>query len=60
MLPRAIAPGQTLNLNLECTAPMKPGAYAAKFDLVDQHVCWFEERGSRPLVFSFEVEADNR
>jgi 2-polyprenyl-3-methyl-5-hydroxy-6-metoxy-1,4-benzoquinol methylase/glycosyltransferase involved in cell wall biosynthesis len=60
MFPRAIAPGKTLNLNLECTAPIKPGTYTAKLDLVDQHVCWFEERGSRPLVFSFEVEANNR
>ena len=53
MLPRAIVPGQTFTLNLECTAPMKPGVYSAKVDLVDQHVCWFEERGSKPLVFSF-------
>jgi 2-polyprenyl-3-methyl-5-hydroxy-6-metoxy-1,4-benzoquinol methylase/glycosyltransferase involved in cell wall biosynthesis len=60
MLPRAIAPGQTSNLKIECTAPVKPGRYTAKVDLVDQHVCWFEERGSRPLLFSFEVEANNR
>jgi hypothetical protein len=26
-----------------------------KIDLVDQHICWFEERGSQPLVLSFEV-----
>jgi 2-polyprenyl-3-methyl-5-hydroxy-6-metoxy-1,4-benzoquinol methylase/glycosyltransferase involved in cell wall biosynthesis len=59
MLPRVIAPGQTLSLKLECTAPVKPGSYTAKFDLVDQHICWFEERGSRPLVFSFEVKPNN-
>jgi hypothetical protein len=55
MLPRAVVPGQTLALNLELNAPMKPGVYTAKVDLVDQHVCWFEERGSKPLVFSFKV-----
>jgi len=60
MLPRAVAPGQSLTLNLECTAPEKPGLYTAKVDLVDQHVCWFEERGSRPLAFSFEVKANKR
>ncbi|MFN2499233.1 MAG: methyltransferase domain-containing protein [Pyrinomonadaceae bacterium] len=56
MLPRAIVPGQTFTLNAELTAPTKAGVYTAKVDLVDQHVCWFEERGSKPLVFSFTVE----
>jgi 2-polyprenyl-3-methyl-5-hydroxy-6-metoxy-1,4-benzoquinol methylase/glycosyltransferase involved in cell wall biosynthesis len=55
-LPRAVVPGQTLALDLEFTAPLKPGVYSAKVDLVDQHICWFEERGSKPLVFSFRVE----
>jgi 2-polyprenyl-3-methyl-5-hydroxy-6-metoxy-1,4-benzoquinol methylase/glycosyltransferase involved in cell wall biosynthesis len=55
MLARAVVPGQTFTLNLEFTAPMKPGVYSARVDLVDQHVCWFEERGSKPLVFSFKV-----
>ncbi|MGI9068174.1 MAG: methyltransferase domain-containing protein [Pyrinomonadaceae bacterium] len=56
MLPRAIVPGQTFTLNAELTAPTKAGVYTAKVDLVDQHVCWFEERGSKPLVFSFTVD----
>jgi len=56
MLPRAIPPGQTLVLNVECMAPDKPGAYTVRIDLVAQHVCWFEERGSKPLVFSLIVE----
>jgi 2-polyprenyl-3-methyl-5-hydroxy-6-metoxy-1,4-benzoquinol methylase/glycosyltransferase involved in cell wall biosynthesis len=58
MLPRAIVPGQAFTLNLEFIAPRIPGVYSAKVDLVDQHVCWFEERGSKPLVFSFKVCAD--
>lgn len=56
LLPRAVAPGQTIALDIRFTAPNKPGTYTAKIDLVDQHICWFEERGSRPLVFSFEVK----
>ena len=60
MLPRAIVPGQTFTLNLEFTAPMKPGVYSARVDLVDQHVCWFEERGSKPLVFSFTVDLNKK
>ena len=56
MLPRAVAPGETVNLRLEYDAPARPGAYEMKIDLVDQHVCWFEQRGSAPLVVRFEVE----
>jgi glycosyltransferase involved in cell wall biosynthesis/SAM-dependent methyltransferase len=56
MLPHAIPPGQSVALDIQFAAPDKPGTYTVKIDLVDQHVCWFEERGSQPLVFSFEVE----
>jgi glycosyltransferase involved in cell wall biosynthesis/SAM-dependent methyltransferase len=56
MLPRSVAPGQSLTINIPCTVPIEPGTYTVKIDLVDQHVCWFEERGSQPLRFSFDVE----
>ena len=59
MLPRAVPPGQAITLNMRFAAPAKPGAYSVKIDLVDQHVCWFEERGSQPLVFGFEVKDNN-
>jgi glycosyltransferase involved in cell wall biosynthesis/SAM-dependent methyltransferase len=55
LLPRAVAPGQSLAVNLEFTAPPVPGKYNVKIDLVDQHVCWFEEKGSEPLVIWLEV-----
>jgi 2-polyprenyl-3-methyl-5-hydroxy-6-metoxy-1,4-benzoquinol methylase/glycosyltransferase involved in cell wall biosynthesis len=56
MLPRAVPPGLTVDVRIQLAAPAQPGRYTVKIDLVDQHVCWFEERGSQPLVFSFEVE----
>lgn len=56
LLARAVAPGETVTLRAECTAPARPGAYTLKVDLVDQHVCWFEARGSEPLVIKFEVD----
>ncbi len=59
MLPRAVPPGQTVALDIQLPAPPDTGAYSVKIDLVDQHVCWFEERGSQPLVLSFEVEGNN-
>ncbi|MCA1593933.1 MAG: methyltransferase domain-containing protein [Acidobacteria bacterium] len=55
MLPRAVAPGETVTLRIEYAVPPVAGAYTLKIDLVDQHVCWFEDRGSEPLVFKFEV-----
>ena len=55
MLPRPVAPGQTIAMGIPCPAPLASGTYTFKIDLVDQHVCWFEERGSQPLLFSFEV-----
>ncbi len=55
LLPRALAPGQTIELEMQLTAPARPGKYTVRIDLVDQHVCWFAERGSQPLVFNFEV-----
>jgi SAM-dependent methyltransferase/glycosyltransferase involved in cell wall biosynthesis len=56
LLPRAVAPGQAVTLDIQFAAPAEPGTYTVKIDLVDQHICWFEERGSQPLAFSFEVE----
>ena len=54
-LPRAVAPGEVVSLKIEHAAPRRPGRYTLKFDLVDQHVCWFEEVGSKPLTIGFEV-----
>jgi glycosyltransferase involved in cell wall biosynthesis/SAM-dependent methyltransferase len=55
MLPHAVPPEETVDLALQLVAPAAPGTYTIRIDLVDQHVCWFEERGSQPLVLSFEV-----
>ena len=55
VLPHAVAPGETVTLNFERTAPHRSGKYSLKLDLVDQHVCWFEQRGSHPLVIELVV-----
>jgi len=54
-LPRAVAPGETVKLKIEPAAPRRPGKYKLKVDLVDQHVCWFEDAGSEALTIGFEV-----
>lgn len=55
LLPRSVVPGATVTLDVRLIAPKETGNYTAMIDLVDQHVCWFAERGSQPLVFNFEV-----
>ena len=59
MLPRALAPGQSLAIDIPCPTPSEPGKYTIKIDLVDQQVCWFEERGSQPLLFTVAVDDKN-
>jgi 2-polyprenyl-3-methyl-5-hydroxy-6-metoxy-1,4-benzoquinol methylase len=54
-LPRALAPGESAAVRLELKAPHAPGLYTLKLDMVAQHVCWFEERGSTPFTLSFRV-----
>jgi hypothetical protein len=54
-LPRAVAPGESISLKIEQAAPKRPGQYTFKFDLVDQHVCWFEDVGSQAFTIAFEV-----
>ncbi len=60
MLPRPVAPGQAVSMEIPCPVPSISGTYSVKIDLVDQHVCWFEERGSQPLMFSLEVVDKSR
>jgi hypothetical protein len=55
-LPRAVAPGEKVSLKLNWQAPCAPGIYTLKLDLVDQDICWFEERGSETLSLRFKVE----
>jgi hypothetical protein len=55
MLPHAVPAGRSVDLQIQFVAPSEPGKYTLKIDLVDQHVCWFEERGSLPLLLGFEV-----
>lgn len=55
LLPHPVAPGETVRIKIEYKAPQRSGSYRLKLDLVDQEVCWFEERGSEPLSIEFEV-----
>jgi SAM-dependent methyltransferase len=47
-LDRAVRPGETIRLAVAVDLP--PGDVRLKLDLVAERVCWFEDRGSRPVV----------
>jgi SAM-dependent methyltransferase len=54
-LPRGVAPNESCSLLIERACPSAPGSYTLKIDLVDQHICWFEERGSTALYLPLVV-----
>jgi len=54
-LPRGLAPGEACDVPLAFRLPGTPGRYTLKIDLVQEQVCWFEQRGSRPLLMELEA-----
>jgi SAM-dependent methyltransferase len=46
----SLPPGAAVQLEARLTVPVAPGAYQLKLDMVQDGVCWFEQRGSTPLV----------
>ena len=45
-LPRSVGPTETVDIALTIQVPQTPGRYMAEIDLVQEHVCWFSQRGS--------------
>jgi hypothetical protein len=54
-LPRDLAPGQVLDVGMVLRAPLIPGRYALKIDMVHEGVTWFEDTGQPPLVLHVTV-----
>jgi tRNA (mo5U34)-methyltransferase len=54
-LPRDLAPGETAELEFVFRATDKTGAYIIEFDMVAEHVTWFEDFGPGVLRHSFVV-----
>ena len=53
--PGAVAPGETVELDVTVTAPRPPGGYVLSFDLVEEYRFWFGELGSTTLDIPVEV-----
>ncbi len=54
-LQRALAPGESVMINLISQAPAEPGRYVLKLDLLNQDICWFEQCSSPPLLLPFTI-----
>jgi len=55
ILPRDLSPGETAELEFVFRAPEKSGDYIIEFDMVAEHVTWFEDFGAGVLRHSFSV-----
>jgi hypothetical protein len=51
LLPGDVGPGGQVDVAVDVTLP-DAAAYVLKLDMVDEHVCWFEDVGSRPVYVS--------
>jgi tRNA (mo5U34)-methyltransferase len=54
-LPRDLAPGETAELEFVFRAPEQAGAYIIEFDMVAEHVTWFEDFGPGVLRHRFTI-----
>jgi ubiquinone/menaquinone biosynthesis C-methylase UbiE len=57
VLPNALAPGKEIFLTLQMKTPPSPGTYKLEFDLVQESVAWFKDKGSPSLELPVEIVA---
>ncbi|MCA1607381.1 MAG: SAM-dependent methyltransferase, partial [Acidobacteria bacterium] len=55
-LPRDLEPGETATLEFKVRAPETLGRYIVEFDMVAEHIAWFEDHGSGTLRHELVVE----
>ncbi len=55
-LPHDVSPGETIDLEISLPAPDAPGDYIVEFDMVAEHITWFEDHGSGTLRRAIVVE----
>lgn len=52
---RDVKPQEAVTVQLTARAPSNPGKYHIEFDMVSEHVTWFQDAGSRSFVHEFQV-----
>lgn len=55
-LPRAVKPGEEVELTLGIVAPDTPGEYTVEVDMLQEGVSWFFKKGSKSARFKVTVE----
>ncbi|HBB87950.1 MAG TPA: hypothetical protein DC047_10075 [Blastocatellia bacterium] len=55
-LPNDVAPGEAVDMEIVLTAPASPGQYLLAFDMVSEHLAWFEDLGSEVLKLELIVD----
>ena len=56
ILPQDIEPGETVEIEIVLPSPPNPGIYELEFDMVSEHLAWFEDLGSVVLNHTLTVE----
>ena len=54
-LPQMVAPDETVAVTAHVLAPSLPGRYVLEWDVVQENVCWFGQRGASTLRLDVEV-----
>jgi hypothetical protein len=57
-LPRTLTPGDRVEMTLAVQAPSTSGRFELEVDLVQEHVCWFAQKGSRTARAPIAVGGD--
>ena len=55
-LPRAVKPGEEVELEFAVIAPDSSGDFVVEFDMVQEGVAWFSQKGSEPAKLKIKVE----
>jgi tRNA (mo5U34)-methyltransferase len=56
LLPHDVAPGEEVEIEFVFSAPSLPGRYVLAFDLVSEHLAWFEDLGTTVPKHQLVVE----
>lgn len=57
VLKKDLAPGEAEILEIEMRAPERPGLYVLEFDMLSEHLAWFDDLGSPTLKHNLRVTA---
>ena len=55
-LPHDLDPGESVEVEIHVPAPSELGQYIVEFDMVAEHIAWFEDYGSGTLRHELAVE----